>query len=196
MLIRFPDRVISIRQKDNYIQYTGLHLTWVRLSFNTWTWTAFHGAQCVFHLKLSTVSMGQSRPYAECRLTFFFFLPWIHSGQDVPCTLWIPAFRKLHLRHVKCYHCWPQFSATSPRCSLRLESLAVSRDPWIQISGCWTIRHKFGTIWFFMAHLTLPNKVTLNTQLLHFWSRAKFVSSQNTQTLTFSQSWTILTRGE
>ena len=36
----------------------------------------------------STVNMGQCRLHPECWLTF---LPWLHSGQDVSCTMWTLA---------------------------------------------------------------------------------------------------------
>ena len=135
-----PIEWLPIRQKDNYIQHTELHLSWVRLSLNTWSWTTFHGVQWGFLFLTPvqpTVNMGQRRLYAECRLTF---LPWLHSGQDILCTLWTPASCKEHSFHVNIYHCRPQFWVSFHR--LRLESLVVYRDQWIQLYGYRTVLHK------------------------------------------------------
>ena len=86
-----PTDWLPIRQKDNDIQYTELHPSWVRLSLNTWSWTTFHGTLCSFFSPTpvqSALNMWQSRLYAKCWLTF---LLWLHSRQDVSCTLWTPA---------------------------------------------------------------------------------------------------------
>ena len=90
-----PIEWLPIRRKDNYIQYTKLHTSWVRLNLNAWTWTTFHGALCsfffFFQLQFSLLSTCDK---ADCML----IAGWLSYHDSilvktfhVPCGLLHPA---------------------------------------------------------------------------------------------------------